>query len=388
MGRHKKPVKYWKKDGYWYYKTETMKNYKSTGEKSKAMAEHIVTQLMQRDMAGKKNPLFKDYAEPYFDWNRCPHATRLRAEGKHISERYCHNERILLVKYVLDSPIGNKPIADIKRGDLLDFRTKLQADQISGNIINNIVKAIKVIFSEAVYREDIPYNPAEKLGNVKTNNKEAGVFTEQELKALFSDPDNNLLWHTPSDYICFLLAASTGMRSAEVLALKWENIHLEERYIHVCEAWKDDNHSIAGLPKNYKTRDVVIPKFVVFKLNEYRSITKYPGARDLVVCNDTGAPYTVWYWQKAFKMALCGIGISEEERLRRHLKPHSFRHTLNTLMREKGMNPDVIRLMLGWADANIQNNYTHFDVVRMLEQGNMVDAVFVEEDLVKALPEN
>ena len=32
--------------------------------------------------------------------------------------------------------------------------------------------------------------------------------------------------------------------------------------------------------------------------------------------------------------------MSEEERQTRHLKPHSFRHTLNTLMREKGVNPE------------------------------------------------
>ena len=48
-------------------------------------------------------------------------------------------------------------------------------------------------------------------------------------------------------------------------------------------------------------------------------------------------------------------------------------------MREKGVNPDVIRLMLGWSDAKIQNNYTHFDVARMVKQGEIVDAVFTDQ---------
>ena len=379
MGRYKEPYRLKQVGKYWYYKTPDMASFKTTGETTKAMAKHIVTQLMQRAVAGNPNPLFKEYAEPFFDWDRCPHATRLRAENKHISKRYCIQERRWLVKYVFNSSLANKHIADIKRGDLIDFRLRLGAKGVTGNNINSIMKAIKVVFSEAVYREDIPYNPAEHLGKVKTNNREAGIFTEEELKALFAGSQSNLLWRTPSDYICFLIAAGTGMRCGEILALRWRNVHINERYIHICDAWKDDNHTVSGLPKSYKSRDVIIPQFLADKLVEYYSLTLYKAPNDLVVCDDNGDAYKVWYWQKVFKSALYGIGITEEERQARHLKPHSFRHTINTLMREKGVNPDIIRLMLGWSDVSIQNNYTHFDVARMIKQGEIVDAVFTDQ---------
>ena len=48
-------------------------------------------------------------------------------------------------------------------------------------------------------------------------------------------------------------------------------------------------------------------------------------------------------------------------------------------MREKGVSPDIIRLMLGWSDISIQNNYTHFDIARMIKQGEIVDAVFTDQ---------
>ena len=108
MGRYKKDVKYWLKNGYWYYKTEDMTGYKSTGEKNKTKAEAVVAKLRLRKIAGKKNQLFKDYAEPFFDWERCPHVLRLKAEGKHIGERYCHSERVLLEQYVFSSSLGKK----------------------------------------------------------------------------------------------------------------------------------------------------------------------------------------------------------------------------------------------------------------------------------------
>ncbi len=383
MGRHKEPVRYKMIGRYWYYKTPDMDGFKTTGETTKALAKHVVTKLMQRKVAGNPNPLFNNYAEPFFDWERCPHVLRLKAEGKHIGERYCHSERVLLEQYVFPSSLGKMHIADIRRGDLLDYRARLQAKGVSGNTINKIMKAVKVIFSEAVYREDLPYNPALGLGNVVTNNKEAGIFSELELRALFRNPYDSLLWRSPSDYICFLIAASTGMRSGEVLALRWCNVHVADRYIHICEAWKDNNHTVSGLPKSYKPRDVIIPQYLADRLVEYQRITAFGAPGDLVVCTDDGRPYTIVRWQKVFKRALYGIGITEEDRVARHLKPHSFRHTLNTLMREKGVNPDVIRLMLGWSDAKIQNNYTHFDVARMVRQGELMDAVFTDQ---QALP--
>lgn len=383
MGRLKKAVGYKKVGKIWYYKTSAMTTYKTTGETSKALAERYVMRLLKQGMAGKANPMFKDYAEPYFDWDRCPHVTRLKSEGKPIGKRYCYVQRGYLEKYVFCSPLGSKSIADIKKGDLLDFRAGLQKRGVTGNNINSIMKAIKVVFSEAVYREDLPYNPASGIGTVVTGNKESGIFTEDELNRLFANPNDSLLWRTPADYVCFLIAATTGMRSAEVLALRWCNVDFSNRVIHIREAWKDNNHTVSGLPKSYKMRDVIMPLILSEALQSYHKVSVFNASGDLVVCDDYGKPFTVSHWQKSFRLALKGIGITEDIRIARHLKPHSFRHTLNTIMREKGMNPDIIRLMLGWTDAGIQNNYTHFDIARMIRQGDLVDEIFSSS---KALP--
>lgn len=112
MSRKKLPVKYWKNGKYWYFKIPEMKCFKSTGETSKAMAMRYAERVIAEKRAGKENPLFRDYAEPYFDWDRCPHATRLIAEGKNISERYCRNNRRLLEKYIFNSPLGRMHLFD------------------------------------------------------------------------------------------------------------------------------------------------------------------------------------------------------------------------------------------------------------------------------------
>ena len=52
-------------------------------------------------------------------------------------------------------------------------------------------------------------------------------------------------------------------------------------------------------------------------------------------------------------------------------------------MRTKGINPAIIRLMLGWSDEDIQNNYTHFDVAKMVKHGEIIDAVFTEQNALQ-----
>lgn len=376
MGRPRLPYRLKNCSGYWYYKTEDMASFKTTGQRVKAVAQKYVLDLLKNGTANKANPTFKEYAEPYFLLNKCPHANRLLAEGKHITKRYCEQERRFLEKHVLCSAFAKKHMLAIKRSDILDFMVGLQAKGISANTINGVLKAIKVILTEATYREDIPSNPASMVGKLNTNNKEAGTFTEQELLRLFHNPKDSLLWHTPSDYVCFYIAAATGMRKCEVLALKWKNVDLTSGVIDVCEAWKDNLHSEIGLPKNYTVRQVPIPSSLVKVLRRYRALLHDCKGNTLVVRTEEGKPYNSYKWDKAFKVAVNGIGISDAEIKERHLKPHSLRHTLNTLLVQRGADPASLRLSFGWADEVIQENYTHVDVATDEKNRGMIEAIF------------
>ena len=376
MGRHQKAVRYKKTGKYWYYKTPEMTSFKTTGEVSKTKAENYVVLLVKKNQEGDEDPLFRVYAEPFFDWERCPHVKRLLSEGKHITQRYCIQQRRWLEKYVFNSEFGKRRLSAIKRGTLLDFRSSLLTSGVSINNVNGIMKAVTVIINEAFYREDIAVNPALGLGKLKPQNREAGTFSVLELQRLFNSPLEYCAWETPTDYICFLIAALTGMRCSEILALKWCNVHTNEKYIHICEAWKNQAHTELGLPKSNKVRDVILHPFLIQQIEEFRNCTVFNSPESLVVCEPNGTPYPVWKWQTVFRNALVAIGISDEERIQRHLKPHSFRHTLNTILRERGADPYLIRLMLGWSDSNIQQNYTHVDIVRMIKNGDLTEAIF------------
>ena len=68
---------------------------------------------------------FRDYAEPFFDWDRCPHVRRLREVGKSITERYARFQRSRLQTYIFPDALGRKRMSEVKRVDVFDFRSRL-----------------------------------------------------------------------------------------------------------------------------------------------------------------------------------------------------------------------------------------------------------------------
>ncbi len=103
---------------------------------------------------------------------------------------------------------------------MLDFRRRLVA-RLGRRFAtaNKVMGVLKLVFSEAFYRQDIDANPAQGIGNVKTYPQEAGTFTAEELRKLF--PADSLgPWRNTREYTCFLLAATTRTRRSEVPALR------------------------------------------------------------------------------------------------------------------------------------------------------------------------
>ncbi len=161
------------------------------------------------------------------------------------------------------------------------------------------------------------------------------------------------------DYTCYLLASTTGMRRGEILALKQENIDLENGIVKVYDAWKDIDES--GLPKWNNTRITPVLLFrqrTLSRLKELKLGSNQSGPKDLVFCYADGTRLGNTWWRKRFVSAMEKADI---DRVSRNLKPHSFRHSLNTILRDVGKDPAKIRAALGWRQERTQDGYTHFN---------------------------
>jgi len=94
------------------------------------------------------------------------------------------------------------------------------------------------------------------------------------------------------------------------------------------------------------------------RLKELKLGSNKSGPKDLVFCYADGTRFGNTWWRKRFVRAMEKAGI---DRVSRNLKPHSFRHSLNTILRDAGKDPAKIRAALGWKQELTQDGYTHFD---------------------------
>ena len=374
MARRREPFSLVRRPGspFWYYKLGAWKSYKSTGQKFKSDAIKVAMEAVEEAEADPSGPTLRKYAQPFFMWSRCPHVRRLLSEGKSITRYHVRDMRSIVENHLFTDPLAELRLAAIKRADILDFRERLIEKMGYTRTVQKAVSVVKTILKEAYFREDLNRDPASGIGVTKYQAAEIGTFTEGELIKLFpSDPPGP--WRDIYDYAVFLVAAATGMRRGEILALTWECVHFKDRFIEVRQAWKD-RHEM-GLPKWNKTRTVPLPSQLAGTLESIQKRKHHTGEQDLVFCYQDGSRFGGTWWAKRFAAAMEAAGI---DRKARNVRPHSFRHALNSLLREKGSDPAKNRAALGWADEQIQDNYTHWNAGSFDGHREIVDEFFQE----------
>jgi hypothetical protein len=201
-----------KRSVYWYYRLNRESGlvenddvtWHSTGCQYRGDAEQFLEDLLTGGRytdTPAKYQTFRQYAEPYFEWERCPHIRRLREEGKSITRRHAMIQRQRLKKHILPDPFADKRMPEITRADVLDLRSRLLT-MCSPATVNKALGIVKVIFREAVYREEINRDPTAGVGRIKEHRKERGIFTVEELRVLFPDHGYGP-WRDVHDYTCF-----------------------------------------------------------------------------------------------------------------------------------------------------------------------------------------
>ena len=370
----KRPYLLHKRGRIWYYRLADEKTFHTTGRTRRGNAEACVLRILKQRRSVRLHPqlTFRDYAEPFFDWDGCPHVRRFREEGKSITTRHVRIQRGRLEKHVFSDPFANLHVVAVTRADVLDLRTRLLMTN-GPESVNKIIGVVKVVFREALYREEIDRDPTAGIGKIKHQKRVRGMFTVDELKNLFPDAGFGP-WKDVQDYTCFYLAAVTGARRGELLVLRWRHFDFDKRCLNITDAWK--GREVIGLTKSGRPRIVPLSARIVAALLALRSASDHTKPEDFLFCYEDGKRIGETWWRKRFIAALERAGIEPGDRW---LTPHSFRHTINTIARDSGHDPAKIRAVLGWMDEEIQDNYTHWQAEHLRKWAEIVDEIWESE---------
>jgi integrase len=176
----------------------------------------------------------------FWDFDHSEYIQDRISHGYRFSRRYAHECQKRL-KSNLIPYFRDKKLYDVTKEDLKKLSKQLAAQGLATATINQILLIVCTPLKWAFNEKIIPANPAAGLTRFSIVNKERGILTEAEAAAVFG-----VEWEDKRAFVASLVAATTGARSGECLALRRSDIG--ENTLHIRHSYS----SIDGLktPKN------------------------------------------------------------------------------------------------------------------------------------------
>ena len=239
-------------------------------------------------------------------------------------------------KYILPT-FGDRPINQITKSDLLLFRNNLISTvgrgnkRIGSNHINKIMMKCKVVLIEAACRYDFP-DPTKSIKALKKERTEISPLSLPEVK-LFIDTIR------PDFRVYFIVRFFTGLRSAEINAIIWEDINFNKKVLWVRRALVSGEIISTKTEGSY--RMVQLNMLVVNALKEHKKNSKYTKLSEPVFTKDDGSHLSNDYVGKFIWHPLLRL---------LNLKPRSMyqtRHTAASIWLASGESPEWIARQLG-----------------------------------------
>ncbi|MCC9624757.1 site-specific integrase [Thalassospira sp. MA62] len=248
------------------------------------------------------------------------------------------------------------------------FLNKIQEEEFTAETAKTYRGILYSFLNYAVRNKYISENPVSVIKSDRTEKKEIKTFSALQLsgylictKELAEEEGNN------GNYVSLKVAAFTGMRISEVLALRWSDIDFDNAVIRVGRSLSysiNERRYTLGGTKNYKVRHVTISEELVNTLKWYKMqwmflmqrLRNEPDAefKDLLFLTVEGLPRNLSYLRHWHKRVLC------EKRLPLTFRIHDLRHTHATLLLELGEHPKVVQERLGHKEISVTlNMYTH-----------------------------
>ena len=331
---------------------------RSTGKTSKTLAERYCNDLLRRgELIPVKDVYFNDYAVNWWVWEKCSYIRNKLARSPSnrptISKKHAREMRSVLELYVLPT-FGRLRLSTINPRAIETWMFSLKDKGLSSKRVNNITSCLRVMIREAVRLGVVQRNPFDAVRPFADNCQERGILTIDEVRQLFDAKNISSVW---KDHLLYrsinLMAAATGMRQGEILALRDDD--LKDGYVHVGHSWSSKDG--LGPTKSRQERDVPIPSRVLESMKPFIGaggfIFSFTRGQSSATGNRvTGALYT----------ALKKIAISEQQRKKRNLAFHSWRHFFNSTMRARSVPSLLIQRVTGHSTAEMLKKYTHFSI--------------------------
>jgi integrase len=251
-----------------------------------------------------------------------------------------------LTRYILPR-WGAVKLTDIRAGMLETWRNELLEKgaapdwkPLGPSTVRKALLVVGILYRYAMRDHIVTVNPASfvKKPSVRTRKGAEQRLTPEQLAALFTHCSGRTR-------IVVRIAATTGMREGEIFGLRWRDVDLKGRLIHVCRQYT--HGEFVEFPKtDAGARDIGIDSKLATELTAWKLQQKPErrGDDSLVIATATGEPISASnFLSREFRPALKRAELPR-------VNFHSLRHTAATILASSNIPPGTVHRILGHAN--------------------------------------
>ena len=269
---------------------------------------------------------------------------------------------------LLMAALGDRPISELTTREIGEFLRSVDERGCKPRTVNRHRQLICAAFNYAM-REDtygIARNPA--AGTTKRREPPPAVldfYEPEEVEALaraaalgahraarpngVGEPELVARRREDDqDADLYRIAAYTGLRLGELLALRWEDINLDLRRLVVHRAF---SAGIEGPTKGWQARFVPLSDGAADACVRLRQRGEFTSPTDFVFCNRFGLPLDGAVLRRRFKRTAAAAGL-------RVLRFHALRHGAGSLVARQA-DPRWVQGFLGHSKIATTERYLH-----------------------------
>ena len=237
---------------------------------------------------------------------------------------------------------GDQALESITGASIEAWRASLTG--LSPRTKNKLLVVMHGVFRRAQHVWGMPSNPVAAVEKHRQRSSgDIDVFSPEEVLALVRAAASE------QDAAIYLVAAFTGLRRGELLALRWRDVDFAGSVIRVRSSYAAGHLTT---PKSGKVRSVPMAPGVAEALARLGQRHDWVGDDDLVFPGETGSYLDGSALRRRYGTALARAGL-------RPLRFHDLRHTFGTRMIAKA---DIRRVQewMGHADVQTTMRYLHY----------------------------
>ena len=212
---------------------------------------------------------------------------------------------------------------------------------LSARTVRMIHTTLHKALKQAVRWSLIPRNITEAVDPPREQKTEISPLNEGEVRKLLEAVRGDRL------EALYVLAITTGMRSGELLGLRWEDVDLQARTLQVR---RTVFNGYIEPPKTMKgRRSIRLTRTSVEALRQHERVSEW------VFCTRVGTSVSVHnLHNRSWKPLLKKAGLPLDTRF------HDLRHTCATLLLTRGVHPKTVQELLGHSSISITlDTYSH-----------------------------